>query len=167
MKPKSTNELNAILENTNPDQLGEYIKANRSDLIDGSKSFYYYMKDTLAKKKIRLKDVYSLAGVTESYGSKIITMEKHTTNRDLIIRFCIVGHFTKEETNKALKLYGFNELYPRDMRDACIISALNFGKNRLCDVDDLLRENNLRIITEDAEENDRSGNSRHFLTISR
>ncbi len=149
MEQKLTTELNSILENTHPDQINQFLKDNRRDLVDDKKAFYYYMKDTLDSKKIKLKDVYSMAGVSESYGSKILSMEKHTSNRDLIILLCIAGHFSREETNKALKLYGFNELYPRDRRDACIIVALNCEKYRLCDVDDLLIENNLPKISLD------------------
>lgn len=151
MEPKPTNELESILENTHPDQIGRYLQENRNSMADDKKAFYYYMKDTLDEKKIKLKDIYSIAGVTESYGSKIISMEKHTTNRDLIIRFCIAGHFTREETNKALRLYGFNELYAKDPRDACIIAAINFEKYMLCDIDDILIENNLPRISSDED----------------
>ncbi len=151
MEPKLTIELEGILESTHPDQLGQYLSENRNSFEDEKKAFYYYMKDVLDEKKIKLKDVYSHAGVTESYGSKILSMDKHTTNRDLIIRFCLAGHFSRIETNKALKLYGFNELYAKDPRDACIIVALNNEKYRLCDVDDMLIENNLPKISSDEE----------------
>lgn len=104
MEKKPTDELNNILSKVKPDQLDLYFKENEKYMADEKKGFYYYMKDVLEEKNIRLKDVYSFAGVTESYGSKIMTGEKHTKNRDLIIRFCIAGHFSWEETNRALKL---------------------------------------------------------------
>ncbi len=107
---------------------------------DAKKAFYYYMKDTLEEKGIRLKDVYLIADVSDSYGGQIIRMEKHTSNRDLIIRLCIGGHFTWKETSRALKLYGFTELYAKNTRDACIIAALNgriFDPDR---IDELLME---------------------------
>ena len=132
MQKKSTNELNDLLENMKPDQLDSYLKDNSKYMADEKKAFYYYMKDVLDEKDIKLKDVYSFAGVTESYGSKILTMEKHTKNRDLIIRFCVAGHFNWDETNRALKFYGFNELYSKDSRDAVLIVAIN---NRLFDFD--------------------------------
>ena len=50
-------------------------------------------------------------------------MEKHTKNRDLILRFCIVAHFQLNEINTALKLYEMKPLYAKDKRDACIIVA--------------------------------------------
>ena len=132
MEKKPTDELNDLLVDMKPDRLKHYFKDNEKYLADEKKAFYYYMKDVLDEKDIKLKDVYSFAGVTESYGSKILTMEKHTKNRDLIIRFCVAGHFNWDETNRALKLYGFNELYSKDSRDAVLIVAIN---NRLFDFD--------------------------------
>lgn len=149
MQNKPTDELNEILKSTHPEQLDAYLKDNKRYMADEKKAFYYYMKDVLDEKGIKLKDLYSFAGVTESYGSKILTMEKHTKDRDLIIRFCIAGHFTWEETSRALKLYGMSELYAKDPRDACIIVALN---NRIFDfseIDDMLTQRGLKKITAD------------------
>ena len=103
----------------------------------------------LAQKHIKLKDVYSFAGVSESYGSKILSMEKHAKSRDLILRLCLAGWFNWEETNRALKLYGMSELYAKDPRDACIIIAIN---NRITDVgtiDGMLEENGLKKLSPD------------------
>ena len=118
-------------------------------MADEKKGFYYYMKDVLDEKNIKLKDVYSFAGVSESYGSKILTMEKHTKDRDLIIRFCIAGHFSWDETNRALKLYGMNELYAKDARDACLIVAINNRLFHLYDIDEMLMQHGLKKLTAD------------------
>lgn len=151
MQQKATDELNELLQNTTPQQMGTYLKDNRKYMADEDKAFYYYMKDVLMDKHIRLKDVYLLSGVSESYGSQLMRMEKHTTDRDLILRFCIAGHFNWTETNRALKLYGMNELYAKDKRDACIMVAIN---NRIFDmykIDDLLMENGLKKLTNDTD----------------
>ena len=148
MHNRPTEELDSILEKTNPGKIGEYIRDNREYLADPRKGFYYYYKDVLDSKHIKLKDVYAQVGVTESYGSKIISTEKHTKKRDLIIRFCLAGHFSLEETNRALKLYGFTELYSKNPKDACIIVALN---NHIYDadrIDELLEENGQEKLTE-------------------
>ncbi len=138
MQKKSTDELNDLLENMKPDQLDTYFKDNSKYLAEEKKAFYYYMKDVLDEKNIKLKDVYSFAGVTESYGSKIVTMEKHTKDRDLIIRLCLAGHFNWDETNRALKLYGLSELYAKDPRDACIIVAINNRIFDMYEIDEML-----------------------------
>lgn len=143
MQEKVTDELDKILESVRPEQINIYYKNNRQYMAEGKKAFYYYMKDVLESKNILLKDVYSFAGVTESYGSKILTMEKHTKNRDLIIRFCIAGHFLLGETNRALKLYGMSPLYAKDKRDACLIVAINNRNYDLFGIDNLLEEHGL------------------------
>ncbi len=146
MQQKPTDELNDILENMKPDELDGYLKDNEKYLADGKKAFYYYFKDVVDEKNIKLKDIYVSAGVTESYGSKIITMEKHTKDRDLIIRLCIAGHFTWNETDRALKLYGFTELYAKEPRDACLIVAINNRMFDLYDIDEMLVSKGLKKI---------------------
>lgn len=149
LEHKPTNELNSILENTHPDQLNDFLRENSRFMADDKKGFYYYFKDVIDEKSIKLKDVYSFAGVSESYGSKILTMEKHTKNRDLIIRLCIAGHFSWDKTNRALKLYGMNELYAKDPRDACLIVAINNRKYDLSDIDEILTGQGMKKLTDD------------------
>ena len=149
IEEKATKELDQMLEDLGPNQVEQFFKENKSFMKQNNRDFYNYMTDVLAKKKIKLKDVYSFAGESDSYGSKIMKMEKHTTNRDVIIRFCIAGHFTWDETNRALKLYGFNELYSKDKRDICILIAI---KNRIYDlakIDDMLTKQGLEKISKD------------------
>jgi len=132
MLQKPTDEMENTLRETRPDQLDSYLKANSRYMVDDERAFYFYVKDVLKRKGIMLKDLYARMNISEKYGGQILTMEKHTQDRDLIIRFCIAGHFDWNETGRALKLYGFNELYAKDARDAVIMVALN---NRIYDFD--------------------------------
>ena len=73
MQEKRTDELDELLEKMKPEQLGDYYKDNKKYMADDKKTFSYYMKDVLANKnlmctnrKICLKDIYSIAGVSES-----------------------------------------------------------------------------------------------------
>lgn len=138
MLNKPTNEIEELLSKMKPEELDGFFMDNTKELADDKKAFYYYMKNTLEDKRIRLKDVYSFAGISETYGEKIIQMNKHTKNRDLIIRLCVAGHFTVIETNRALKLYGMKPLYVKDKRDACLTVAINNRKYDLDDIDDIL-----------------------------
>ena len=156
MQEKRTDELDELLETMKPEQLGDYYKDNKKYMADDKKTFSYYMKDVLANKnlmctnrKICLKDIYSIASVSESYGEKILNMEKHTKNRDLILRFCIAGHFLLDEVNRALKLYGMNPLYAKDKRDACFIVAINNRKYELFEIDDMLERQGLKKISKE------------------
>ena len=142
MTEKPTDELNELLLNTDIGDYEQYCKDNNQYLIDGERSFYEYYKSVIKEKKIKLRDVYISADVSESYGGKIIRMEnKHTTDRDLIIRLCLGGHFNWIETNRALKLYGFSELYAKIPRDALIIIAINERKYDIHKLNSLLESN--------------------------
>lgn len=147
MQEKSTYEVEEILKSMRPEQLQQFYKENTHNMVDANKAFYYYMKDIVEAKNIRFKDMYILAGVSESYGEKIIRMEKHTKSRDLLIRLCIAGHFSIVETNKALKLYGMNTLYSKDKRDAALIVALNNRIYDLFEIDDILEKQGLSKLT--------------------
>ena len=81
--------------------------------------------------------MYIQAGVSESYGGQVIRLEKHVKNRDMILRLCIAGHFNWDEMNRALKLYGMNELYAKDPRDALLILEIN---NRIYDIDKINKD---------------------------
>ncbi len=151
MEEKKTNELNSILENTHPDQLSTFLKENRRYMADEKKEFYYYFKNVLERKGIKLKDVYIRADVSESYGGQLIRMEKHAKNRDVIIRLCMAGHFTWDETNRALKLYGMTELYAKDKRDACLIVAINYRKYDINEVNDMLIEQGFDKLSKDEQ----------------
>lgn len=140
MQDKPTKEIDEILNNLNPGEFTKFLKDNRRYMADEKKAFSYYFKDVLATKHIFQKDVFSFAGVSESYGSKIVNMERHTKDRDLIIRLCIAGHFFLDEINRALKLYGMVPLYAKNKRDACLIVSINNRIYDLAKLDDILEE---------------------------
>ena len=117
--------------------------------MNTGKTFTYYVKDVIQEKNIRLKDVYSFAGLSESYGEQILNMRKHTKDRDVIIRLCVAGRLTLDEINRALKLYGMQPLYAKDKRDACMIVAINNRKYQLFEIDDMLVEQGLKKLSPD------------------
>ena len=149
MEQKPTTELNHLLKTAGPEQLDSYLSENKDYLADEEKAFYYYMKDVLDEKNRKLRDLYIAAGVTESYGGRILRMEGHTKNRDMIIRLCLAGHFNLLETNRALKLYGMSELYAKEPRDACLIVAVNNRIYDRYDVDELLMQHGFPKLSPD------------------
>ena len=82
MEKKPTDELNQLLENMRPEQLDAYYKDNEKYLADGKKGFYYYMKDVLYEKNIKLKDV-QLKLLDEDFRPAIVDedVEGLTTDR--------------------------------------------------------------------------------------
>ena len=154
MKEKTTNELDEELRGLRTDELDKYYRNNKEYMADGKKAFSYYVKDIIDSKnledkahRIFYKDIYSLAGVSESYGRQVLNMEKHTKNRDLIIRLLIAARFTLDQLNRALKLYGMPALYSKDKRDACIMLAGNRRKYALFEIDDMLEQQGLKKLS--------------------
>lgn len=138
---KSTNNLTNILKATEPENICSFLKKYSSELLPEEKPFSSYMKQLLKEKGIRQQTVFLNADISEGYGYKILSEEKHTKQRDLILRLCLAGHFSLEETQRALKIYGMSPLYVRVERDALMILAFDKGIYHISDVNALLREN--------------------------
>ena len=148
---KPTDELNKLLENMKPGELDEYLEENQEYIAGTDRSFYEYMKTTIRSKGIKLKDVYQFAGFSESFGSQLLYRDKHTTDRDMIIRLCLAGHFTWDEMNRALKIYGFSELYAKDPRDACLIVQINNRVYDIYQINDELAKRGLELLSAGTE----------------
>ena len=99
------------------------------------------MRSLIREKGVRLQDVFLLADISEGYGYKLISGEKHTRQRDVILKLCLTAGFSLEETQRALKLYGMSPLYARFPRDAVLISAISSGRREITEVNRLLEQN--------------------------
>ena len=126
----STN-LSEDLAGILPDGLPAYLEANRERLEQSPRPFSDYVRRKLREKGIPQQNLFLAADLSENYGYKLISGEKRTINRDILLRICIVGHFTLDETQEALILYGMAPLHPRLPRDLVFITAI---MNRICDI---------------------------------
>lgn len=122
---KTTGTLTSILKATPLCELDDFFAENERSLANAVHPFSEYMRDCLRAKGISQQEVFLAADISDGYGYKILSEEKHTRQRDLIIRLCLAGQLTLEETQTALKLYGFSPLYPRIRRDAVVILAIH------------------------------------------
>ena len=138
---KTTEFLEAILKSTDPDKISHVMEKYSSKMIERDDYFSEYMRSTFALHKRHQKDIFIAADISEKYGYSLISTEKRTRRRDVIIKLCFAGHFTKDETDCALKLYGMSPLYARDKRDACLINALCSNLYEIADVNDILAAN--------------------------
>ena len=111
--------------------LPDFFRMQKEFLFTGSRPFTEYMRAKFKEKEVLQQNVFLAADISENYGYKLISGEKHTVQRDLIIRICIAAQFSLVETQTALILYGMAPLYIRIPRDVVFLSAIN---NRLYDV---------------------------------
>lgn len=136
--PETTNELTRVLQQTKPEQIGAYLQEHADKLIADEKPFAAYMKDLLRKKGLRQQDVFLRADIPEKYGYRLISEEKRTRRRDVLLRICLAAQCTFEETQHALRLYRMPLLYAKFPRDAICIIAFNTQMHDPNAVDELL-----------------------------
>lgn len=143
---KKTDELGEILKNASSNDFGKYVRENKDELYCNDKSFEIYMKEIIFRKGLQLKDVFLGADISEKYGYKLLSGEKHTIQRDVILRICYAAKFSYEETQRALKLYHMPELYPRLERDALLIICFNNRPGSIIEVNELLSKNKFDML---------------------
>ena len=121
----------------------QFLEENQSEMEKEECAFADYMRATFREKGLLQQDVFLQADIPERYGYKLISQEKHTKQRDIILRICYAAHFTLEETQKALKLYQMGELYPKFARDAVLIVAFNERPGDIIELNTMLKKNGL------------------------
>lgn len=141
MKEKSTQDLNTILKTTHIVDFKDYESQNKESLIEEKESFYIYFKDLLNQKHLTQQVVFLKADIPERYGYKLLSGEKVTRQRDVILRICYAAHLTLDETQRALKKYGMMELYSKVSRDALLMIIFNERPGSIIDVNETLKNN--------------------------
>ena len=140
MKSKTTRELEDTLLKTHLEDVNKVLNEDKDELFDYT-DFTAYMKSIFSEKKLMEQTVFTRADISDRYGYKLISGEKHTNQRDVIIRICFAARFTLEETQRALKLYGMSPLYVRVPRDAYIMAGFNSDLKYIIDLNEYLKEN--------------------------
>lgn len=143
MSEKNTDELKNILGKTHLSEFERYVKDNKESMNSSEDSFYIYIKDLLSEKGIKQQTVFLKADIPERYGYKLLSGEKHTKQRDIILRICYAAEMTLDETQRALKKYGMPELYAKIPRDAFLMIIFNERPGSIINVNALLKENGM------------------------
>lgn len=138
MAHKSTEELENILGRTSASEVGDYLRENADSMLSDSRPFSAYMHEMLRKYGKTQQEVFLHADFPERFGYRILSEEKHTKQRDYILRLCYAAGMELEETQKALTLYGMAPLYARFPRDAVLMIAFNRRTGSILDVNALL-----------------------------
>ena len=115
-------------------------------MVDEKQEFFSYVRKLLAEKNIKQQEVFLRADISERYGYKILSGEKHTKQRDTILRICYAAEFTLDETQKALKKYGMPQLYAKIPRDALLMAIFNKRVGTIIDVNEMLSKNKQEVL---------------------
>ena len=131
MAKKSTNELENILGQTSTSNIEAYLAENAENMLAEERPFSVYMHEMIRKYGNTQQEVFLQADFPERFGYKILSEEKHTKQRDYILRICYATGMNLEETQRALTLYGMAPLYARIPRDAVLMIAFNQHKGTI------------------------------------
>lgn len=129
--PQAEARLLEALGQIRPEELSGFLDAHREELLTEPRPFAAYMRETFREKGVLQQNVFLAADLSENYGYKLISEEKHTINRDTILRLCLAAGFSMSETQEALVLYGMAPLYVRFPRDVVFLTAI---RHRIRDV---------------------------------
>ena len=121
-------------------------KENEESLLREDRPFCAYIKELIREKNLRQQDIFIQADIPERYGYKLLSGEKRTRQRDVILRICYAAELTLEETQHALMLYGMSPLYARIPRDAVLMIAFNRHAGNILDVNAMLKEQGMELL---------------------
>lgn len=140
MREKKTQELENILGSTHLNDFEVYCNNNSDSMLTGDRDFSDYMKNIFKEKNMTMQIVFLKADIPERYGYKLLSGEKHTRQRDVILRICYAAEMSLEQTQRALKKYGLPELYAKNPRDALLMIIFNERPGSIIEVNALLKE---------------------------
>lgn len=146
MKEKNTSELENILGSTHLSEFEDYCKLNKDSMLAEKDAFSTYFRELLKEKGILQQTVFLMADIPERYGYKLISGEKRTKQRDVILRMCYAANFTLEETQRALRKYGMPELYAKIPRDAFLMIVFNERPGNVLEVNEFLKKNGMESL---------------------
>lgn len=141
MSEKNTQELEKILGSTHSNNFDLFCKSNKESLINEEYAFSTYVKDLIKSRGLTQQNVFLEADIPERYGYKILSGEKHTRQRDIILRICYAADFSVDETQKTLKKYKMPQLYSKIPRDALLMIIFNERPGSIIDVNGILNKN--------------------------
>ena len=137
---KDTTELEKVLKDTHLRDADSFLTENSDSMLDGEHDFARFMKEKFKEKGKKQQDVFLYADIPERYGYKLISGEKRTRQRDVILRICYSAEFDLEETQKALRIYEMPELYAKIPRDAVLMIIFNTRPGGIIQVNQFLRD---------------------------
>ncbi len=130
---RNTDDLLQSVTTMEQAQLSDYLKEN---FPKGDISFVRYMDALIEEKGLRRQDILQRANLPQKYGYKLLSGETHTKDRDRLLRIFFAMELSLKQVQRALRLYGMAELYPKIARDVVLIVAL---QKKVFDVDEVNR----------------------------
>ena len=143
MNEKDTFELDSVIGSTHLSDIQDYLKENADSILNEERPFSKYMKSIIKKNNLKQQDIFLWADIPERYGYKLLSEEKRTKKRDVILRLCYAAEFTLEETQRALRIYEMPQLYSKIPRDVVLMVCFNERPGSIIDVNAFLKKHQM------------------------
>ncbi|MEA4919786.1 MAG: hypothetical protein VB078_02505 [Clostridiaceae bacterium] len=140
----TTGRLADILTHSEICDVAEYRTKYLTTILTMSFSEYYL--SVLGKKEASRNAAVANSGIEVHYAYQILSGDRNP-KRDKMLCLCIGGGFSVLETNRALERAKAGCLYPKRLRDAIIMLALNKNINVVWRVNELLSENDQELLS--------------------
>ena len=141
MVEKRTDELFKAISGVHSGKFDVFVEENKDSMLSAANDFYSFMRKKLKENGISQKVLFLKADISETYGYKLLSGEKRTRQRDVILRLLIASKMNLDEVQSALHKYGIEELYPKNKRDALIIMCINEKRDSVLQVNEILESN--------------------------
>ena len=137
---KNTDELLNEIKNTK--NILDYIERNKQDMQ--LNTLTECLNNLLIKKNVSIANVVKKSNLNKSYVYQIFRGKKYPS-RDKVIALAFGLELNADETQSLLKQAGFRELYPRDVRDALLLFAIN-QKMSIIDTNEILYDHEIEVL---------------------
>lgn len=141
MVEKNTDELEKALQGAHVKNFEAYCRENAESLNDDG--FSVYMKNIISEKRLTQQMVFLRADIPERYGYKLLSGEKRTKQRDVILRICYAAELSLAQTQRALKKYEMPPLYAKLPRDALLMIMFNERPGDIIEVNEILTKHGM------------------------
>jgi len=160
-KEESTKTLEDALLNPNNKQnshidVSTFFEEHKDSFLSPLTPFHTYFKEQLKEnakrgKKMAIKDIFIKADIPMGYGYKLVSGDKVTKKRDIVLRLLYAAEFSLDQTQKALKIYGLPQLYVKKKRDVVIMICFNERLGDIEYINNELRKEGFEILEECGE----------------
>ena len=119
MFKKDTEKLLAEIKDDS--DMKKFLTKNRNEFVE---PLHVFFNRLLQEKNLNKADVIKNSLINTNYAYHIFSGKKNNPSRDKIIALAIAMKLNLDETQYLLRYVGEGSLYPRNSRDALIISAV-------------------------------------------
>ena len=143
MKEETTTRLENILQNVdNIDDAESFVEEHGKDYG----FFHEYLNEYIAHHNVEIPQLITKSGISRNYIYNIINGDTKNPGRDKVIAICIGAGMNLTELNRALKITGHNNLYPKNERDIYIAALVNQGIGDVTKINLELHSKGIRLL---------------------